>query len=157
MKVILAIDDSSHSHAALVEFVKQPWPKGTEVLILTVIRPSIALFMDPTLGVAAAHVAQAEALRHQAPALVEAASTLIRDVAPDVIVTTKIVEGVPKDTILQTANDWHADLIVLGSHGYGRLRRLILGSVASAVVANAPCSVQVARAKHLLRNTELAA
>ena len=40
-----------------------------------------------------------------------------------------------------------ADLIVVGSHGYGRLRRLMLGSVASAVVANAPCSVQVVRNK----------
>ena len=157
MKVILAIDDSSHSHAALVEFVKQPWPNGTEVLVLTVIRPSVALFIDPTLGVAAAHVEQADALRRQATALVEAASTLVRDFAPAVTVTTKIVAGVPKDTIPQEANDWDADLIVLGSRGYGRLRRMILGSVASAVVANAPCSVHVVRAKHLLRNTESAA
>jgi nucleotide-binding universal stress UspA family protein len=43
---------------------------------------------------------------------------------------------------------------VLGSHGYGRARRVVLGSVAAAVVANAPCSVQVVRAKHLLDNVE---
>jgi nucleotide-binding universal stress UspA family protein len=36
-------------------------------------------------------------------------------------------------------------LIVLGSHGYGFVRRMLLGSVAGAVVANAPCSVQVVR------------
>ena len=157
MKVILAIDGSPHSHAALVEFANQPWPDGTEVQILTVIHPSIPLVMEPTLVVAAAHVQQAGELRHDAPALVEAASALVRDAAPAVTVTTKIVEGVPTDMIVQEAHDWGADLIVLGSHGYGRVRRMVLGSVASAVVAKAPCSVLVVRAKHLLLDTESAA
>ena len=39
----------------------------------------------------------------------EAASRLIRDAAPAIIVTTKIVEGVPKDLIVQEASDWGAD------------------------------------------------
>jgi nucleotide-binding universal stress UspA family protein len=154
MKVILAIDGSLHSHAALVEFATRPWPNGTEVQILTVVHPSIPLFIEPTLLVAAAHVQQAHDLRHQAPALVEAASTLLREAAPTVTVTTKVVEGVPKDMIVQEANDWGADLIVLGSHGYSRLRRLLLGSVASGVVAEASCSVQVVRANHLFQDTE---
>lgn len=71
--------------------------------------------------------------------------------------TTKIVEGIPKDAIVQEARDWGADLIVLGSPGYGRVRRVFLGSVACAVVAKAPCSVQVVRAKHLLYDAESAA
>ena len=125
--------------------------------ILTVIHPSIPLFMEPTLVVAAAHVEQADELRHQAPAIVEAASRLVHDAAPGVTVTTKIVEGVPRDMIVQEAYDWNADLIVMGSHGYGRVRRTILGSVAGAVVAKAPCSVLVVRAKHLLHDTESAA
>ena len=83
MKVILAIDGSHHSHAALVEFARQAWPHGTEVQILTVIHPSIPLFMEPTLVVAAAHVQQAGELRNEAPALVESASKLIRDAAPN--------------------------------------------------------------------------
>ena len=157
MKVILAIDGSHHSHAALVEFARQAWPHDTEVRILTVIHPSIPLFMEPTLVVAAAHVQQAGELRNEAPALVESASKLIRDAAPAVTVMTKIVEGVPADMIVQEAHEWGADLVVLGSHGYGRVRRMVLGSVASAVVAKAPCSVQVVRAKHLLHNTESAA
>jgi nucleotide-binding universal stress UspA family protein len=113
--------------------------------------------MDPLFIGVSAHVQQAEELRNQAPALVEAASRLLRDAAPAIIVTTKIVEGVPKDMIVQEAQDWDADLIVLGSHGYGRMRRIVLGSVAGAVVARAPCSVQVVRAKHLLHNSKSAA
>ena len=157
MKVILAIDGSPHSHAALAEFAGQSWPAGTEVRILTVIHPSFPLVMDPLFLGVSAHVQQAKEQRNHAPTLVEAAGRLIRAAAPAVIVTTKIVEGVPKDVIVREAMDWNADLIVLGSHGYGRVRRMVLGSVASAVVATAPCSVHVVRAKHLLRNNESAA
>jgi len=82
---------------------------------------------------------------------------MIRNALPDVSVTTKVMEGSPKDMIVEEAQDWGADLIVLGSHGYGRVRRVLLGSVASAVVVEAPCSVQVARAKHLQDNAESAA
>jgi nucleotide-binding universal stress UspA family protein len=104
-----------------------------------------------------AHVQQVQEQWNHAPTLVEAASRLIRATAPAIVVTTKIVEGVPQDMIVEEASDWNADLIVLGSHGYGRVRRMVLGSVASAVVAKAPCSVQVVRAKRLLHNSESAA
>ena len=69
---------------------------------------------------------------------------------PKVTVTTRILEGNRNDVIVEEARTWDADLIVLGSHGYGRFRRMMLGSVAGAVVANAPCSVQVAREKREL-------
>lgn len=157
MKILLAIDGSPHSHAALVEFATRPWPSGTEVQILTVVHSSIPLILDPTLVVTAAHMEQTLEWRHDAATLVEAASKTIRDADPGISVTTKIIEGVPKDAIIEEAQSWGADLIVLGSHGYGRVRRVVLGSVAGAVVAKAPCSVQVVRAKHLLDNAESAA
>ena len=157
MKVLLAIDGSSHSHAALVEFATRPWPHGTEVQILTVVHSSIPLFFDPAFVAAAAHMEQTLDRRRDAPVLVEAAATMIRETYPNVRVTTNIIEGIPKDAIVEEARRWEADLIVLGSHGYGRVRRVLLGSVAAAVVANAPCSVQVVRAKHLLDNAEPAA
>lgn len=119
--------------------------------------PSIPLFVEPTLVVAAAHMEQSLELQRDSPALVEAASKMIRAADPGISVTTKIVEGIPKDAIVQEAQDWGADLIVLGSHGYGRVRRVLLGSVAGDVVAKAPCSVQVVRAKHLLHDAESAA
>ena len=157
MKVLLAIDGSSHSHAALVEFATRPWPHGTEVQILTVVHSSIPLFFDPAFVAAAAHMEQTLDRRRDAPVLVEAAASMIRETYPNAGVTTNIIEGTPKDAIVEEARRWGADLIVLGSHGYGRVRRVVLGSVAAAVVANAPCSVQVVRAKHLLDDAESAA
>ena len=47
--------------------------------------------------------------------------------------------------LIQEAEAWNADLIVVGSHGRTAVGRVILGSVAQRVVTNAPCSVRVAR------------
>jgi nucleotide-binding universal stress UspA family protein len=145
MKILLAIDGSTHSDRAVEQVASQPWPPHTTVGILTVIHSTIPMLTEPTLMVAAASVQQAEQLRAAAPAVVDSARTVIVRSAPGLTVTTKVVDGAPAHSIVDEARAWGADLIVLGSHGYGFITRMILGSVAGAVVANAPCSVQVVR------------
>ena len=145
MKILLAIDGSPHSDLAVKQVASQPWPPHTTVEILTVIHSTIPMLTEPTLMVAAASVQQAQELRAVAPAVVDSARTLIVQSAPRLRVTTKVVDGAPAHSIVDEARAWGADLIVLGSHGYGFVTRMILGSVAGAVVANAPCSVQVVR------------
>ena len=157
MKILLAIDGSPHSDAAFAEVRRRPWPIGTVVEILTVIQATAPLVIDPALVLAAAHVEQLEEQRRRALQLLTAtASTIVAD-HKGLEVTTKILEGNAKDVIVEEAREWGADLIVVGSHGYGRFRRMVLGSVAGAVVANAPCSVQVVRDRHAIANTETAA
>lgn len=58
----------------------------------------------------------------------------------------EIVTGDPVEEILRLANIYSADLIVLGSRGLTGVRRVVQGSVSSAVVADAPCSVLVVKA-----------
>lgn len=157
MKVLLAIDGSVHSQAAVAEVARGPWPTATEIRILTVIHSAIPLLPDPAFVIAAMHVEEAEDLRQRAPMLVDKAAEQIGRGAGNVSIVTKVLEGVPHDAIVQEARDWGADLIVVGSHGYGRARRLLLGSVASAVVADAPCSVLVARTKQVALGAESAA
>lgn len=157
MRVLLAIDGSPFSEAAVTEVAERPWPKGTIIEILTVIHSAVPLAIDPALVIAAIHVEQTEDQRHRASALVESAAAEIRRGAPDVAVRTSVREGVPKDIILDEAAGWDATLIVVGSHGHGRFRRMLLGSVAGAVVANAACSVHVVRARHLLQESAPAA
>jgi nucleotide-binding universal stress UspA family protein len=154
MKVLLAIDGSPHSHAALVESAARPWPSATQVQILNVVHSSIPVVLDPIFIAASAHMERTLDLWRDAPALVEAAAAIVRNAVPKVTVTTTIVEGIPTDAIVDEAERWGADLIVLGSHGYGRVGRAVLGSVAGSVVARAPCSVQVVRAKHLIDRAE---
>lgn len=55
--------------------------------------------------------------------------------------------GAPLTEIVNAAKDWPADLIVIGSHGRGGIRRALLGSVAEGVMRHAPCPVLVVRAK----------
>jgi nucleotide-binding universal stress UspA family protein len=49
--------------------------------------------------------------------------------------------------IIDHAAEWHADLIVAGSHGWEGLNRFLLGSVSESVVRHAPCSVEVVRTR----------
>jgi len=55
----------------------------------------------------------------------------------------------PAEEIAQTAADLEADLVVVGTHGRRGISRLLLGSVAEAVVRLAPCPVFVVRPKAL--------
>ena len=148
MRVLLAVDGSPHSQLAVAAVAERPWPDGTIVEVLTVIHAAAPLAIDPAFVIAAAHVEQIAEQRHLSSGVVESAVDEIRKKAPSLIVRTKVVEGPPTDAILEESREWDADLIVVGSHGYGRLKRMVLGSVAGAVVANALCSVHVAREKH---------
>jgi nucleotide-binding universal stress UspA family protein len=59
--------------------------------------------------------------------------------------TAKTLKGDPKIAILDEAERWGADLIVVGAHGYNALERLWLGSVSRAVASHAKCSVEIGR------------
>ena len=56
-----------------------------------------------------------------------------------------VASGSPKEVILDEADAFGADLIVVGSHGYGMVERFLLGSVSQAVALHAKCSVQIVR------------
>jgi nucleotide-binding universal stress UspA family protein len=65
-------------------------------------------------------------------------------VAPGVRVQSTGVFGDPARTLLDHAQRIDADLIALGSHGYGAVKRLVVGSVASKIIRVATCAVLVA-------------
>jgi nucleotide-binding universal stress UspA family protein len=56
-------------------------------------------------------------------------------------------EGAPVDEILNTADDWRADLIVMGTHGRRALAHLIMGSTSEAVLRRAKCPVMLVHQK----------
>ena len=62
-------------------------------------------------------------------------------------ITTMIKSGSAREVILDEAESWDADLIVLGSHGYSGWQRFLLGSVSHAVATHAHCSVEIVRQK----------
>jgi len=54
-------------------------------------------------------------------------------------------QGHIRTTVVDVAAKWHADLIVVGSHGRKGVKRILLGSVSDYVARHAPCSVQIVR------------
>jgi nucleotide-binding universal stress UspA family protein len=78
--------------------------------------------------------------KQRAEALVAKTAELIR--ARGLKVTAVLEIGDPKSKILDVAEEWHADLIVLGSHGRKGLNRFLMGSVSDAVARHACCSVE---------------
>lgn len=83
------------------------------------------------------------ARRDQAKALVSKTMETLRGAG--LSVTPVLQEGDARSQIIDVAKDWHADLIVLGSHGRMDLQRFLLGSVSEAVVRHAHCSVEIVR------------
>jgi len=146
MKILLAVDGSPCSDAAIAEVARRPWPQGSTVKVLT----AFELPTPPTPEAWALPVNYFEemdtALRKQAEDIVARAlqrlkSTLDKTISLD----ATILPGPPRTIILDEAEDWGADLIVLGSHGYRAWERFLLGSVSQAVVSHAKCSVEVVR------------
>lgn len=72
-------------------------------------------------------------------------AALAAHAAAPVTIRFHLVEESPREAVCDLAEKHHADLVVIGSHGRRGLRRVLLGSVAEAVVRHAPCSVLVAR------------
>jgi nucleotide-binding universal stress UspA family protein len=65
--------------------------------------------------------------------------------AAGVTATSVIVTGAPADRIVRAARSRRADLVVMGTHGRSGLSRLLLGGVASRVIATSPCPVLTVR------------
>jgi nucleotide-binding universal stress UspA family protein len=60
-------------------------------------------------------------------------------------VSTEIIQGSPRQVIVDEAEEWGADLIVMGSRGLAAWNRLLMGSFSNAVVHHAKCLVEIVR------------
>lgn len=142
MKVLLAIDGSAASDNAIDEVRNRPWPTPSTVRVLSVTQPYAPPATEVVLAAATIDDIRARQTE-DAERLASAAGK--RVAAPGLTVETAVREGDPRTVIVDDADEWNADLIVLGSHGRTGLKRLVLGSVAQSVVAHAHCSVEVVR------------
>jgi nucleotide-binding universal stress UspA family protein len=150
MKILLAVDGSEYSQAAMQALVSQMRPEGAEVLVLRVVEPRI--FSIPPQMAAGYAPEQDEILKEEfryAQESVNQASQALRSAGFSV--KTRVVEAEARNGILDIAAEWGAGLIVLGSHGRKGLQRFLLGSVAEFVVRNTDCSVEIVRVPHQLK------
>lgn len=146
MKILLAVDGSTYSDAAIDEIARRPWPPESELKVITAAEMPIMVGMEPWAA-SPDYFEQLEiSVRDAAKGVIDAALEKLNTAADKTLkVTTEIIQGPPRQVIVDEAERWDADLIVMGSRGLGPWNRLLLGSVSSGVVHHAKCSVEIVR------------
>jgi nucleotide-binding universal stress UspA family protein len=138
MKILLATDGSEYSLAAALSVRERPWPPGTEAKVISVVEPWVHL-LEREHG----RLEKSGNGPNLAKASIREAEDIIR--SSGLKTTGELMTGDPKEEITNLAKEWGAHLVVVGSHGRRKLKRLLLGSVSEAVATHAPCSVEVIR------------
>jgi nucleotide-binding universal stress UspA family protein len=142
MKVLLAVDDSEYSRAALRALMAQIRPQHTKVCVLHVVELHV---VDLETGMSGPETFEAirKAQIDDGKKLLTHFEKILKRTG---YVTASVVkEGSPKATIVEFAAKWNANLIFVGSQGRKGWKRLTLGSVSEAVARHASCSVQIVR------------
>jgi nucleotide-binding universal stress UspA family protein len=139
-KILIAVDESTFAaHAADV---------GIE--LAKALKADLAFFhaIDPSTVSAPEGGVPADVLASMAERDARNLLTAFRERAAVSPAALEFLEfGKPVTKIVAGAKNWPADLIVVGSHGRGRVEKLLLGSVAEGVLHHATCPVLVVRAK----------
>lgn len=146
MKILLPTDGSAHSKAAVEKVARRPFPPKTSVRIISVIdRIALTRNMGPLGGLSEYYAEADRNAIKSAEDAIEDAAKILRKKNILLSITTAVIEGSPKSAIIEEAEKYGADLIVVGSHGYGAIERFMLGSVSHAVSLHAKCSVEIVR------------
>ena len=150
MKILLAVDGSAHNKAVVDKIARRLFTPGTKVRIVAAYETAARMMTLDTMGVSKDYEAEADrnALK-AAITMVENAEEDLRKKAPALNITKAAIEGSPKTVILEEAEKFGADLIIVGSHGYGLVGRFLIGSVSQAVSLHAKCSVEIVRLKNI--------
>jgi nucleotide-binding universal stress UspA family protein len=144
MKILIALDGSEFSEAAAKAVIDQVKPENNEVALLQALEPF--------------PVALAEKVGSKESPDFTVARLKLRDEATDYLARIAeqfrsagfkssyfVDEGDAREVILDYAERWPADLVVVGSHGRKGLNRFLIGSVSEAVARHARCSVEIVR------------
>jgi nucleotide-binding universal stress UspA family protein len=140
MKVLVGVDDSSFSRAAIEMVKRGPWAQA-EFIVASASPP---IWPGPDQVIAADAVAELN--RSQEAYHTETAQAAAKTLqSAGLKATAKLLSGDPRRALLDEACHEKVDLIVVGSHGRSGVAKLVLGSVTSHIVTHAPCSVLVVR------------
>ncbi|MDX2040743.1 MAG: universal stress protein [Acidobacteriota bacterium] len=138
MKVLVAYDGSDCANAALDDLRQAGLPDNVEFKVLSVIEN----WLPPPSGL--------EIVEHidrdqEYLTLAMRAANCIQESAPGWQAESEVEFGSPASVILEKADEWKPDLIVVGAHGRSSLGRFFFGSVSQKVLHEANCPVRVAR------------
>jgi nucleotide-binding universal stress UspA family protein len=139
-RLIVGVDGSPDSDAAVRAITTRHWPKGSEACVVCgtwvpprVISEQMAIEIEKWIASEKTRTSEA----------VEAAVKKLQEIG---LVTSSVMkEEDPKRLLCKEAESRDADCIFVGATGMGRIERALIGSVSSAVAMRAHCSVEVVR------------
>ena len=141
MNVLIGVDDSSYSGAAIAYVAGAAWPEATRFLVLSAVAPIFGLPDEGPPAHAIAQLMKEQEKYHKE--IADGAADRLRKAG--LTVEARMVVADPRAALLDAAKSENVNLVVVGSHGKTGIKKLLLGSVASHVVTHAPCSVLVVR------------
>lgn len=146
MKILLAVDGSVCSDSAVEEVASRPWPPQTEVKVITAAEIPMPVGMEPWVISPDYFEEMEKSVRKAAQVVLDSALAKLKTIEDKTLkITSEVIQGPPRQVIVDEAENWGADLIVMGSRGLGAWNRLLLGSVSNAVAHHAKCSVEIVR------------
>ncbi len=140
--IVLATDGSPSAQEATGVAIELASASDADLRVVSVWRVPVYDY-----GYVPAQIGQelVDALRTGAEAAV--AQAVAAAITAGVTVSTEVREGSPSEEICAAAERFDADMIVIGAHGWNAMKRLLFGSVSSAVLHHAPCPVLIVRAQ----------
>jgi nucleotide-binding universal stress UspA family protein len=145
VRIIIGVDGSPGSLAAVRAVAKRTWSPNSEVKLVVIDDPLIPAYVANLIPPLAETIE--EDVREDR-AWAERIAVQSRSVLQDakIKVSRELRHGDPKHELPKAAEEWGADCIFVGSAGFSnRFERFVLGSVSAAVAARAHCSVEVVR------------
>jgi nucleotide-binding universal stress UspA family protein len=148
MKILLATDGSPTAEAALELVLYRPWQEGAQVRVVSIV-PPLHERINHIIGLFGLDKSASEAYKRLVQItgeLVEKYALRLREKFGAAAVSTVVLQGRVKETLLDEATSWNADTIVLGSHCREETAELLFGSVQAYVLSHASCSVEILKA-----------
>jgi nucleotide-binding universal stress UspA family protein len=145
MNVIVGVDDSDFSNRAIRFVAESKWPEGSRFVVISAAGwPAVSGPGELLSASVIEEVQEEQERQHQR--IADKAAAQLKEAG--LTAEARAMSGDPRFTLVDEAEKERADLVVVGTHGRTGVKRLLLGSVASFVVAHAPCSVLVVRTAH---------
>ncbi len=140
MKILVAYDGSEFADAALDDLRMAGLPADAQIEVLSVVEN----WLPPPSGIELIEHIDRD---HEYLKLALRGSLRLVSMEQGWNVESESGAGSPATVIIEKADEWGADLIVVGSHGRSALGRFFVGSVSQKVLHEAHCSVRVARGR----------
>ncbi|KAK9933786.1 hypothetical protein M0R45_020962 [Rubus argutus] len=146
--MLVAVDDSEHSFYALDWTLDHFFAPGvTHPFKLTIVHarasPSSALGVPGVGSENFLNVLDSD-IKKSASKTIEKAKEMCASKKVE-NVQVEVMEGDPRNVMCDAVDKHHASLLVLGSHGYGLVKRAVLGSVSDFCAHHARCSVMIVK------------